>query len=285
MPCYRQIPVKRPEGIPGLQSQFMYVPCGRCIGCKLERKRQWALRIMHESQMHERNSFITLTYADESLVYGGSQPTLDKRELQLFWKRLRKEIPSAIRYFACGEYGSKRSRPHYHACIFGYDFPEKELYSVTDSGDKLYRSSRLDSIWSNGNCIIGALTSKSAAYVAGYIVDKRLGKSAVEYKELGIEPEFVVMSRRPGIGRSWYDKYAGDIYPADCVLEIGGKESRPPRYYDNLRAKDFPLEVARLKAARVERAEERISDNTLARQATKERVILHNLKNTTRQLH
>lgn len=277
-----------------VQSRFMQVPCGRCIGCRLERKRQWAVRIMHEADMHDCNSFITLTESNTSLLHsfdGNCNATLSKKRLQDFWKRLRKLVPSAIRYFACGEYGSKRSRPHYHAAVFGFDFPDKVPYKTTDSGHKLYRSDMLDTCWSHGLCFIGSLTAESAAYVAGYIVDKRLGKDSIEYDELGIEPEFVVMSRGSkargtrGIGASWFEKYAGDIYPADRVVTSDGKISRPPRYYDKLRAEEKPLEMVRLKGSRVNKAEENRENSTIPRLIARERAKLISTKLFSRPLH
>ena len=117
------------------------VPCGRCTSCRLEHSRQWAVRCMHEAQMHEGNSFITLTYAPEHLHEDYS---VHKKELQKFFKRLRKNTGIKLRYFACGEYGDENRRPHYHAIIFGYDFPDKQLYTKTRTGDLLYRSPLLE---------------------------------------------------------------------------------------------------------------------------------------------
>ena len=156
------------------------VPCGQCIGCRLEYSRQWAIRCMHEAQLHESNAFITLTYADEHLPQDRS---LDKREFQLFIKRLRKSIqPQRLRYFHCGEYGAKLGRPHYHACLFGFDFPDKELQRYSKTGEKLYRSDLLDSAWQNkGWALIGEVTFQSAAYVARYITKKITGEAAHDH--------------------------------------------------------------------------------------------------------
>lgn len=237
----------------------MAVPCGRCVGCRLERARNWTIRILHEAQMHRDNCFLTLTYDNEHLVYGHKQATLVKDDLQRFWKRLRKVVGNGVRYFACGEYGELGGRPHYHACLFGADFEDKALFS-TEGGNDLYTSDTLDRVWGHGFTSVGALTPGSAAYTARYILGKKLGKEAVYYEEQGIEPEFVVMSRGGrsgrGIGSGWFDKYATDVYPVDRVILEGGAKSRPPRYYDNLRKEQFPEEIEKIKIARMQKMDE-----------------------------
>lgn len=253
MPCLSPIDIKRPSW--ALVRRYISVPCGRCVGCKLERARQWTIRIMHEAQGYRDNSFLTLTMRDEELVYGGQQATLFKPHLQNFWKRLRKEV-GHVRYFACGEYGELRSRPHYHACLFGFDFPDKRLLRAEEGRD-LFSSELLDSLWTHGHCSVGALTPGSAAYVARYILDKNLGKEAVYYEAQGIEPEFTVMSRRPGIGSKWFGKYAGDVYPEDRVVGDNGAKSRPPRFYDKLFEAESPEVLREIKIKRLINAEKR----------------------------
>jgi hypothetical protein len=98
------------------------LPCGQCIGCRLERSRQWAMRCLHESSLYDRNAFVTLTYDDEHLPPGGS---LNYPDFQRFMKRLRKNSKSPIRFYMGGEYGESTLRPHFHVCLFGYDFPDK----------------------------------------------------------------------------------------------------------------------------------------------------------------
>lgn len=284
MACLSPIDVRRPDW--AVVRRYISVPCGKCVGCRLDRARNWTIRIMHEAQMHKENCFLTLTIKDSDLNYGGTQATLYKPQLQKFWKRLRKEIyPREVRYFACGEYGELGSRPHYHACLFGYDFPDKALLFAKD-GNNLYRSDLLDSIWTHGNCSIGALTLGSAAYVARYILDKRLGNEASDYGVRGIEPEYVVMSRRPGIGFRWFEKYAGDVYPADrCVLE-DGRKTRPPRYYDELRKLDHPQEIQKIKIARMDLAENReYAEKSAIRMMGKIKFHENRAKNISKILH
>jgi len=236
VPCYKPLSLKRQTTKRG----HIVVPCGHCIGCRLERSRQWAVRCDHERQMSEHSAFITLTYRDCDLPFGDKEPTLVPRDFTLFMKRLRKRYGNGVRFFACGEYGERTRRPHYHACIFGVDFADKVLHSTTDSGD-LYSSDTLDDIWGYGHCVIGDVTFESAAYVARYIVDKKTGPEAKVYTDLGIEPEFVRMSRMPGLGSSWYEKYHGDIFPFGRLV-VRGVKTRPPNYYLMKLKRSNPLE-------------------------------------------
>ena len=111
--------------IPDKGVEVIKLPCGQCIGCRIDRTKQWAIRCIHESKLHNKNCFITLTFNDEHLDSAGS---LQKRDFQLFMKRLRKRFPNDnIRYYHCGEYGEQLNRPHHHACLFNFDFPDKKL--------------------------------------------------------------------------------------------------------------------------------------------------------------
>ena len=260
------------------------LPCGRCTGCRLEYSRQWALRCHHESQMHEYNAFITLTYSPEHMPENQS---IDKPTIQKFFKRLRKALnDKKIRYFACGEYGEQNNRPHYHAIIFGYDFPDKTLYSVRN-GHSLFRSELLEKIWPYGFAIIGNVSFESAAYVARYVMKKRKGKpdqidkhgrTNEEYykivnQETGevhdIEPEFCLMSRRPGIGKTWFDTYRGDVEKDYVTLATGGKY-KLPKYYDSLLEKEDPFDFMDRKEKRKENINH--EDNTFARLRVKNKV-------------
>lgn len=190
--------------------------------------------------MNEHNCFITLTYNDENLPDTGS---LDKRHLQLFFKRLRRRIePTKIRYYACGEYGDKLNRPHYHACIFGYDFPDKEMveYSKRNNSsykpksgpdNSVYNSPQLDKTWKKGFTTLGQVTFESAGYVARYVAKKITGEMAEDHYQ-GKTPEFALMSRNPGLGTPWFNKFKGDIYPKD-FFTLRGRKMQPPLYYDN----------------------------------------------------
>lgn len=229
--------------------------CGRCSGCRLERSRQWAIRCVHEAKMHRHNCSITLTYDEEHLPVDGF---LDHRHFQLFMKRLRNAFAVRFRnpdtgrwkrsypqigFYMCGEYGEDRGRPHYHACLFGVDFPDKKLYKKSGSGFDLYSSEILNKAWGMGNCLVGDMNFETAAYCARYIMKKLLGKDVVKKIDSRFSvdllsgevfvPEYTHMSLKSPIGKSFYQKFNAEIFPHDRVV-IRGKESLPPRYYARL---------------------------------------------------
>ena len=140
----------------------MDIPCGQCIGCRIERSRQWAIRCYHEASLHAENSFVTLTYNDTNLP---ANNCVSVRELQLFMKRLRKRFGAGIRFYGCGEYGDLTGRPHYHICLFNFSPPDLTLYKITND-QRLYSSKSLDTIWGKGYTLTGDVTFQSAAYVA-----------------------------------------------------------------------------------------------------------------------
>ncbi len=203
------------------------VPCGQCIGCRLERSRQWAVRCLHEAKLHDQSCFLTLTYSPENLPQGG---TLVKKHMQDFFKRFRKNTGIKLRYFYCGEYGEQLSRPHYHAIVYGYDFPDKSL--IRGGEFPLYRSDSLAALWPFGFSSIGAVTFESAAYVARYVTKKVTGEKAADHYGDRL-PEYVDMSRRPGIGRDFALQYKDEILRSDSVISRG-IEMRPPRFYDKI---------------------------------------------------
>lgn len=217
--------------------QPMTVPCGQCIGCRLENSRQWAVRMMHEAQMHELSWFVTLTYDNKHLPEWGS---LDLKHFQGFINKLRKARPKQkIRYFHCGEYGDEGGRPHYHAALFGVDFPDRRA-GMHRGEHRTWTSAELDQLWGKGFCEIGSLTFQSAGYIARYVTKKVTGKRAdTHYERVDpktgeirrIQREYATMSRNPGIGSSWFDRYASEVYPSDEVV-MRGKAAKPPRYYD-----------------------------------------------------
>lgn len=258
------------------------VPCGQCMGCRLERSRQWAVRCVHEASLYEENCFVTLTYSPENLPLFGS---LEVEDFQKFMKKLRKKFDRPIRYFHCGEYGERLQRPHYHACLFNLDFPDKEFWKE-ERGNKLYRSALLEETWGLGHCSVGALTFESAAYVARYITKKQTGRRAEEHYEFvdpftgeyrQKKPEYVTMSRRPGIGAGWLEKYRSDVYPSDFIV-VRGKKMKPPKFYLDILKRDFPEEYARLKARRKGGAEKIAENNTHERLLVREEVLFEKTK-------
>lgn len=236
------------------------LPCGQCIGCRLERSRQWAIRCVHEASLYERNCWVTLTYSDKFLPHSSSgRVTLFKRDVQLFIKRLRRKFGKGVRYFYCGEYGDQLGRPHYHLCLFNFDFMDKTPSQVSPGGFQYYDSADLASLWSHpvtgesyGFTALTDLTFESAAYTARYITKKLLGKRKSEYGD--VCPEYVDMSRRPGIGRGWFDKWSSDVYPSDevCLLRPNGVVTvRPPRFYDRVLEKVDPSQFEKIKFKRI----------------------------------
>lgn len=312
------------------------VPCGQCIGCKLEYSRQWAMRCHHEALCWETNSFITLTYSPEHLP---SDQSLIKYHWQTFIKRLReqfvplnphpkpenpydrllepelyykiskenKQTPygifrrdNAIRFFMCGEYGeecqtchknkyecdrdlshvfiSSIGRPHYHACLFNFDLPDKTFWK-TDGETHLYTSQILEKLWKHGFCSIGDVTFESAAYVARYITKKITGENAEEhYLKPNLEtgeinnllPEFTLQSRDPGIAKTWYDKYGHTDLEGDYVT-INGRSMKPAKYYDMQLRETNEEEYDDIKLKRKKAALINPEENTIARLTVREK--------------
>lgn len=256
--------------------RYLEVPCGQCVGCRLNRSAQWALRMEHEASLHDANVFLSLTYDDDNVPRDMS---LDKKHFQDFMKRFRDYYNyPPIKFYHCGEYGGQTARPHYHACIFNFDFPDKVLwkeYKVPGSDDpiRLYTSESLSLRWGKGFCTIGDVTWESAAYCARYVVDKITGPVAdVHYR--GRLPEYSTQSK--GIGRGWFERYQGDLWPHDFAVSRG-HQVKVPRYYDKLLEQREPLTFARLKEERAERARE-ITDNSDDRLAVKEELQLRRLE-------
>lgn len=265
------------------------LPCGKCIGCLRNRAREWGIRCVHESKFHERNSFITLTYSPENIPTNAS---LDVTHFQKFIKRLRKQSKTKIRYFHCGEYGPKLQRPHYHALIFGYDFPDKRVHRTNGLGQKIYTSKILEGLWPYGFSTIGNVTEQSAQYVARYTLKKVYGAEKEQHYG-NRKPEYVTMSRRPGIGKLWYDKYQKDIYPKG-VLVFDNRKQMPPKYYDALYKASNPEAYEEIKDRRksaianikaydqINGKTQKVDNNDSFRLPVRERIVISKMKNLKR---
>lgn len=254
------------------------VPCGQCVGCRLSRSKQWAVRCMHEASLYDRNCFITLTYNDDNLPRDKS---LKLSHFQSFMKRLRRSAGSGIRFYHCGEYGPKHGRPHYHAILFNFDFSDKE-YLFSPGGEKIYRSAELERFWPYGFSSVGNVTYQSAAYVARYIMKKVVGKGAEVYYG-DRKPEYTTMSRRPGIGKAWFTEFYEDVFPDDFVIVDGRKQS-VPRYYDSLYEYTYPSDFESVKFKRRERnkSPQVIWNNSPDRLAVRKEVLQAKLARLTR---
>lgn len=246
------------------------IPCGKCIGCRLDYSRDWAARcaIEHKSILESKGKdaeftswFLTLTYDDDHVPldseYGNM--TLQAKDMQDFWKRLRRwseyhNYSTNIRYYQGSEYGSQYGRPHYHAVVFNLCIPDLKPWSRNGLGDQLYISQTITDLWGKGYVVIGEFTWNTAAYVARYIMKKQKGKDAIWYDAKNIEPEVARMSRKPGLGFEYFQAHANEIYTHDKIQLPDGKMITPPKYFDSLYSELNPGRLAEVKQARSERA-------------------------------
>lgn len=296
MPCFKPLEGwhKLGGGITftpaGSNSIRLTVPCGQCIGCRTERKHEWALRLQHESRLHDSACFVTLTYAPEFLPRGS---TLVKSHVQSFFKKLRAHLvysgyPRKIRYFAVGEYGDQTQRPHYHAIIFGWRPTDGKLHSES-GGHRLHTSELLETLWGFGHASFGEATPESCAYVAHYTVKKMTGpKAQGHYTRLTVDgelvevvPEFSLQSRRPGIGADFYRRYPTDFRNQDNAILLG-KKKKIPRYYDKLLERESESRLEAIKVERKAKAKLHKSNNTPERLVARESVAQAKLKSNTR---
>lgn len=227
------------------------LPCGKCIECRLDYARGWAVRCVHESKMHDQNCFITLTYSDQHL----KSPKLQYRDFQLFLKRLRKNYPNQqITYFVTGEYGEKTKRPHWHAIIFGWSPTDQEYLYTNEQGDQLFKSKILDQLWGQNSpeqkpSEIGTVTLKSAGYVARYATKKLVhGDDGHEYEPISKK------SVRPAIGRSFLERYYTDIFNYGTLVLEGGVTASIPRYYEKWLQRHDPALFQRYITIKLERS-------------------------------
>ena len=319
MPCFKPIPAwqsesnevflwRQPKRGDKVKRELQ-LPCGGCEGCLLERSRNWATRCMHEARQWENNCFITLTYKDVP-----NCNSLNHTHFQRFMKVFRDnylgiepyvnprtdKVSYPIRYFMAGEYGTRYGRPHYHACIFNYDFKDRKYLRTTPAGSKLYRSAQLEELWSVGKgknrhslgfSSIGDCTYQSAAYVARYVMKKAQQEFDASFtdectgeifEDVRI-PEYNRMSLRPGIGQTWFQEYKNDVYPSDQVI-VNGHPTRPPRYYDKLIQEYDPDLYEQVEHSRVVKSLNNSTDNSPERLASRLSVLQAKIKKLDRTL-
>lgn len=246
---------------PTVATSEIQLPCGNCILCRTKHSKEWAIRITHESQLHDENSFVTLTYADEHLPLINNTPTLRLSDLQKFIKRLRftldAEHGKKIRYYAVGEYGSKSNRPHYHLCVFGHAFTERRTI-LRREPSLLWTNDTLEKTWGMGEVRVGALTFATAQYTASYVTKKLRAKQQYVYidKETGelkpLEQPKAVMSLKPAIGLEWWLQHHKQTTRNDYVI-MNGSKHKPPKYYDTLLKRLCEEEYEGMKEKRTER--------------------------------
>lgn len=264
---------------------YKLIPCGRCDGCRLAYSKQWANRCLMELESHDSAFFVTLTYNDQfvpkSYYTDGDgvcqmSLTLQKRDFQLFMKRLRQEFShDRIRFFASGEYGDNTFRPHYHAILFGLHLDDLTPSGKSPEGFQYYYSPRFQRCWSQqvnllgdrskqapyqemGYALVAPVTWETCAYVARYTMKKLRGNQRFFYEEFSLEPPFSLMSLKPGIGADYLRNHP-DIYDysyINLMTEKGGKKVPHPRYLDKLFEVEHPTELAEIKATRERMARE-----------------------------
>ena len=287
------------------------LPCGKCIGCRLDYSREWATRCALELLDYDINEcyFVTLTYDEDhcplrlypsvipedleswyidnffngaeydSDLLGGIQTykradvdllkgfgvtfatsrSLEPEHLTKFVKDLRRyqeyHYGKQFRFFACGEYGTKSQRPHYHMIIYGLKLqkPSPDTWRKQMNGYVLFESKELEKVWKRGNVIVGSVTYQSISYVARYMLKKQKGQDVKFYRTFNLAPEFSRMSRMPGIGSKYYRDHVDDIYEYDQInisLQDRGLSCKPPRYFDDLATEEFPDLMEQIKVER-----------------------------------
>lgn len=266
------------------------IPCGHCLGCRLDHANMWATRCEMERKNWQHNCFVTLTYNNDNLpVNKNNLATLKKKDLQDFFKRLRyhesgkeewtlTDEKNPIRYFACGEYGPKGGRPHYHAIIFNWVPDDLKFYKFNKYGDPIYTSKKLQGIWGKGFVTVEFACEHNIQYCCQYVnkkagiapqsreytgeikrewrIDERNGEPYEHFirvqkrpKELR-EPEFITMSRAVGIGKKYYEENKEKIIRNKGILIKSGDKVklRPiPKYFKKLWETEDWIEYYRFK--------------------------------------
>jgi len=293
----------------GYFDRHLELPCGQCISCRLAKTREWAIRCVHEAQTHEKNSFITLTYNEDNLPENNS---VDVKHWQVFAAKLRRQM-GPFRFLHCGEYGDENNRPHYHACLFGIDFADDRVVITQKDGHILWQSPQLEKLWGLGFATIGPLNFDTAAYCASYTQKKVRGPKihdqenktqkrinyesdslrlvAKAYQRVDpdtgeittVKPEYATMSRRPGLGAKWFEKYLSDVYPDDYVV-MKGKKFRPPKYYDQLLEKKNPMLMEKIKLQRRKKSNEHPEEQTDKRRQIQNQVLKAKLTQRKKEL-
>lgn len=310
--------------------QGKMIRCGHCMGCRIDKSREWANRCIMELQDHKDAYFLTLTYDEEHVPRtsfkdpetGVEQPslTLVKKDLQGFIKRLRKRVePDRIRYFACGEYGPKTQRPHYHAIVFGLRLNDLVPYGMNELNQMTYTSNFIHSVWSSrkaptrhgsvtplssdpsyfctpwGRVVIAPCSWETCAYVARYTVKKLYGDKKKDYAKFGLEPPFLLMSTHPGIGDNFFHEHYQEILELSEIsiaTANGGKSFRPPYRFEKLLERELPWEEyferryqreqAMIAARQVEMSQTSLTYGEVL--AVKERALQNRIKKLERRL-
>lgn len=260
--------------------RYQTIPCGHCYACQLRYSSDWAIRIMTEAKKHEHNYFVTLTYNEENLPIAASAEydgrifenpgdwtgTLLPEDMTRFINSLRKKLErqghKGMKYYYCGEYCPTSGRPHYHIILLNCPLNIENFHDFTQekTTHKLHwRSTDLEELWNKGFIDVSEVNFASAAYVARYCM-KKLSKEVdkTSYYEQGKLPEFVRMSRRPGIGAEYFRENLENIYKFDSILmkNFHGDfvHYKPPKAWDRKFKEMFPDQWENIKTSREEAA-------------------------------
>lgn len=262
-----------------LVSEITQIGCGKCVECRLNDSKEWAQRAVAESMCHSENWFITLTYDNEHLPppiltysrhsydFGEWSPLLYEH-FQGFMKRLLSRLRYVgiedVRFFMCGEYGPKNGRPHFHCILYNCPIPDLKKLTEVTLGGKTYSyltSDLIEEAWGNGFITIGQVSWESSAYVARYVLKKMTPLEEYDYQKLCTEngweflpPEMRQASRRPGLGRPFFEDHKDDIYEFDKVVLSNGKACKPCAYFDNIYDIEHPGLLHAIKEHRREKA-------------------------------
>lgn len=285
--CYDVDWSQVPKSVFKVVTNYVTIPCGQCIGCRIDKSKEWAARMVMELPYSSSSWFITLTYNDEHVPrseyvdFNGEvfpSLTLKRKDLTDFMKRLRKRFPDCnIRFYAAGEYGDNTQRPHYHAILFNCPLDREGLvpYGRSREGFTYYESLLLSRSWSIfdkktkeydslGMALCSPVSYETCAYVARYCVKKLTGPAADYYDYFGIEPVFATMSRMPGLGRQWYEDNKSEDEYRTYIIRISNYNGeplkfKPPSYFKNLYEVDYPEISEEVKAIQRKMADDRIS--------------------------
>lgn len=298
----------------GYTDKPVQVPCGQCIGCRLEFARQWTDRcekeLMHpylplipelekvqagakvqQLEYRQESCFLTLTYDNEHLP---DDKGLNKSDLQKFWKRFRKAHPLVrIRYLACGEYGDQLGRPHYHCIVFGYSFDGVEPWCKNELGQYTYVCKELSELWPLGLATVTNDVSRELiGYVARYVVKKINGDMSIAHYT---DPETGVIRQRNfslclvvrALVRIGSVKTQSKLWPT--VTPFSATAIAPlPRYFENkvLQIADEATtkELLTNKERRAIVARKKVEDNTPDRLSDREEIKLRRASLLSRKL-
>lgn len=258
------------------RKDVMMIPCGKCIGCRIQQREDWTTRIELEARSwpKEKVWFITLTYNEQEIpgmirktgeIIRGAKyikrktetglecvQTLWYEDIQLFIKRLRKAYREPLRYFVAGEYGEQTGRPHYHAILYGYTPKEpRPIYKTKDNG--YITDDWMEKIWGKGNIRMAQATTETYRYVAGYVT-KKMGEEPEKYHKLGMRPPFCQMSRKPGIGDAYFQEHREEIWKKGYIQLANGKKASIPRFYEKMLKDEDPEKLWEIKRQRQAKA-------------------------------